>query len=113
MKNNLNPIKAISNIISSWKKYGFKETRKKLYYNYVMLETPESMVKKRITGGIGAIFGLVFAIIFFIRKGVWYITIPIGFSILILYANLKGDLKQLQILKDLKKQFPEGDKKDV
>ena len=111
MTNNLNPIKAISNIIKSWKKYGFKETKKRLYYNYVMLETPESIVEKRIIGHVGAIFGLVFAVIVFLLRGLILFPVIFFFSILILYANLKGDLKQLQILKDLKKQFPSGDDK--
>jgi len=106
----LNVIKAITNFIKSWKKYGFKETKKKLYYNYVMLETPEGIIKKRIFGGIGAISGLIMAMFIFLYRRMWYVTIIMGFSALIMYANLKGDLKQLQILKDLEKQFPRGDK---
>jgi hypothetical protein len=103
----LNPVKAVSNFIKSCRKYGYKETMKKWKYNYLMLETPEGLIKKRIIGYIGGIFGIVFAIIVFIRRGFWFITIAMGFSVLIMYANLKGDLKQLQVLKDLKEQFKE------
>ena len=108
--NNLSIINAISNLIKSWKKYGFKETKKKLYYNYVMLETPESMVKKRIVGNAGAMCGLIFAMLVFLFRGLILFPIIFGFSSLIMYSNLKGDLKQLQILKDLEEQFPKGDK---
>lgn len=109
----MNKEKPVSNFIKSWKKYGFKETLRKLKYNYVMLETPEGIVKKRIVGGVGAISGLIMAMFIFLYKGTWYLTIIMGFSSLILYANLKGDLKQLQVLKDLEKQFPKGDNKNV
>jgi len=108
--NKIDPIKGITNFIKSWKKYGFKEARKKLYYNYVMLETPEGIIKKRILGGVGSISGLIMAMFIFLYRGMWFITIIMGFSALIMYANLKGDLKQLQVLKDLEKQFPKGDK---
>ncbi len=109
--NKLNPGKAIYNVIKSIRKYGFKETKKKLYYNYVMLETPESMVKKRIVGNSGAMCGLILAMFVFLFRGLILFPIIFGFSSLIMYSNLKGDLKQLQILKDLEKQFPpKGDK---
>lgn len=102
--------KAIFKFINSIRKYGWKETIKKLKYNFIMLETPEGIVKKRIWGGIGAISGLIIAMFIFLYNKTWYLTIIMGFSALILYANLKGDLKQLQVLKDLEKQFPKEDK---
>jgi hypothetical protein len=100
-------IKGISNFIKSWKKYGLKKTIEKWKYNYIMLETPQGIIKKRIWGGIGTISGLIIAMFIFLYKQMWYITIIMGFSALIVYANLKGDLKQLQTLKDLEKEFEE------
>ena len=101
----LNLNSSISNFIKSWKKYGWKETIKKLKYQYIMLETPEGIIKKRIVGYVGGICGLILAMWILLMKGMWYVTIAIGFSILIMYANLKGDMKQLQVLKDLEEQF--------
>ena len=108
-KNKVTTDKAISKLYKHIKKHGWKETMKKWKYNYIMLETPEGIIKKRIFGGIGAICGLIFALLIFLYKGLWYITIAMGFSIIIMYANLKADMKQLQILKDLKEKFGDGE----
>ena len=95
-------MKAITNLIKSIKREGWKRTKKKWYYNFVMLQTPEKLMEQEITGYIGSMVGIVFAMIFMWIKGLWYITFAMAFSLLILYAQLKGKLKQKQILKDIK-----------
>ena len=97
----------ITNFYRAVKKYGWSEAWSKLKYNYIMLETPESIIHKKIIGYMGAIFGLGVSMIAFWWTGKWYISIALFFSLLIMYASLKGELKQQQILKDIKKDFEE------
>ena len=94
-------MKPLTNFIRAWKKYGFKETCKKLKYNFVMLSTPESLLQQEIIGYIGSIGGLVLAIVFLLYYRIWYIVFVLGFGIVIQQAQLRGKLKQKQILKDL------------
>ncbi len=98
----------LSNLLNVYrliKKIGWKATKKKWYYNYIMLETPDQLLKKEIFGYIGTIGGLLIAIIIFISRGYWYVTIAMAFSLLIMYAKLKGTLKQQQELKNIQEQF--------
>jgi len=94
-----------------WRKYGWKKTWKQLKYNYVMLDTPEQLLRKEIIGYIGAIIGMLVGITMFIWKGTWYYTIAMLFTILIFYAQLKGKLKQLKILKEMEEQYKKKGRK--
>ena len=105
MKNNLDIEKASSKIIKSIKKHGWKKTWENLKYNFVMLETPKGMVKKRIMGGVVAICGLIIVTFIFLFRGSWGLSLIMCGTFLIFYSNLKGDLKQLRILKDLEEEF--------
>ncbi len=98
-------ISNLLNVYRSIRKIGWKKTKEKWYYSYVMLETPEQLLKKEIFGYIGTIGGLLLAIIIMISRGYWYITIAMAFSLLIMYSKLKGTLKQQQELKNIKEQF--------
>lgn len=97
----------IINFYRAVKKYGWSEAWSKLRYQYVMLETPESIIQKKILGYLGTIIGLGVSMVIFWWNGKWYLSITLFFSLLIMYAMLKGELKQQQILKDIKKDFEE------
>ena len=96
-------MKALNNFIKSVRKVGWKETWKQLKYNFVMLESPEQLLKIEITGFAGALFGTLFAFIYLLVVGMWYITIAVGFSVLITYSGLKQKLQQRQQLENIKK----------
>ena len=105
----------ISNFIRSVKEIGWKETYEKIKYNYAMLDTPEQLLKKELFGYFGAMMGTLIGLYFLIAKGFWYISIPVAFSMLIMYAQFKGKLKQLTILKnmdrEIRKQLLDEEKK--
>ena len=103
-------MKPIINLFKHAKKHGWKKTMQDWKYNFIMLESPEQILRKEIIGYIGTLMGLLLASVIFISRGMWFISVIMCFSMLIAYANLKGKLKQSQILKDIKKQFDdEGD----
>lgn len=101
-------MKGIFNFIRHCRIYGFRETFEKWKYNYYMLDTPEQLLKKEIIGYIGGIGGLLLAMVMFTVRGMWFVCIAMGFSIFIMYAQLKGKLKSLQILRDVQKDFNEN-----
>lgn len=106
-------ISNLLNVYRSIKKIGWKKTKEKWYYNYVMLETPEQLLRKEIYGYIGTIGGLLIAIVIFISRGLWYVCIAMAFSLLIMYSKLKGTLKQQQELKDIEEQFQEQTEDEI
>jgi len=95
------------NFFTYWKKYGFTKALNKLKYNFIMLEDAESLILIQLIGYIGTMFGTIFALVFLIAFGMWYISIAIGFSLLIQYSGLKSVWQQYQQLKDIKEQFEE------
>lgn len=98
-------MKAIKNLYKHWKKHGWKKTKKELYRNYVMLETPQQLLKKEIMGYLGGILGFLIIIVFFITTKRYLYIVSTGFMLLIFYAQLKGKLKHLQQLKDMEEEF--------
>ena len=95
------------NFLSYWKEKGFKSALSKLKYNFVMLENAEQLLLMSIIGYAGTMFGTVFALVFLISLGMWYISIAIVFTLLIQYSGLKSVWQQYQQLKDIQKQFEE------
>lgn len=95
--------KPIRNFIRSVKKVGWKETWKQFKYNFVMLETPEQQMKIEIIGFYGSMAGTLFALIYLLFTGLWFITFAVGFSLLIQYGGLKGKLQRRQQFEDVKK----------
>ena len=101
----LNPIKSIVKFFKYWKKHGWNKTSKDLKYNYLMLETPENLLKKEITSYIGVLGALLLALVFLAFRGFWYISLIMLFSIAISYYQMKGKLIQLKKLKEMTEQF--------
>jgi hypothetical protein len=97
-------------------KHGWKETFKQWKYNYLMLETPEQLIKKEIIGYIGSIIGMCIAIMMFVFLGYWYLVVAIAFTILIQYSQLVGKLKVLEQFRESQERLKEmgliGDEKD-
>jgi len=84
------------------------KTVKQWKYNVIMLETPEQNLKTQIIGYIGSMVGLLIAMIIMVFwRNLWFICIPMAFSELILWANLKQILKHKQLLDDIKKENKE------
>lgn len=90
----------IINLFKYARKHGWKETFKQWKYNYLMLETPEQLIKKEIIGYLGSIIGMCIAIVMFVLLGYWYLVVAIAFTILIQYSQLVGKLKVLQQFKE-------------
>jgi hypothetical protein len=100
----------INKFIKHWKKYGWKKTIEKWKYNYVMLDTPEQLAQKEIYGYIGAMGGLLLAIVVLVSRGTWYIVIALGATMWIMYMQFKQKLQSLQNIKDMNKQLEELEK---
>ena len=95
------------NFFTYWKEYGWKKALEKLKYNFVMLEDAEHLIMLNFIGYIGTMFGTLFALIFLLYLGMWYISFAIGFSLLIQYSGLKATWQQRQQMKDINAQFEE------
>jgi hypothetical protein len=101
------------NFINWWKEKGFNEAFKKLKYNFIMLETPEQILKIELISYFGMIFGIIFAIVFLIYFKMWYVTIAAMFSLLLQYAGMKHKWQQLQQLKDIQNLYGGGKENGV
>ena len=95
----------ILRLIRYVKKHGWEKAKKEWKRQYLLLETPEQLLKKEIIGYTGALFGMTIAIIVLLMRGTWYLTIAMVFVTFIMWTQLKGRLKQKQLLKDIKENF--------
>lgn len=100
------------NLFKYWRKWGWKKTKKEWTKQYLMLETPENLLKKEIGGYIGMMAALLFALVVFAFKKSWSVAILFLVSIYIAYTQMKGKLMQLHKLNEMTRQFQEsgGDK---
>ncbi len=96
------------NFFKYWEKHGFRKTALQWKENYLSLDSPELLLKKEIINYIGLIGALLVATVILLGRGAWYISLIMIFSIGISYINLRGKLIQLKKLKDMMKQFEEG-----
>ena len=99
------------NFLTYSKKYGIKKSVAKLKYSFIMLETPEQILMIEMIAFSGMIVGVIFAIVFLIYFGMWYLTGAAAFSILLQYAGLKNKWQQYQQLKDIQNLYT--DKEEV
>ena len=93
------------NLIKYWKKHGWQKTKKEWTKNYLLLETPENLLKKEIIGYAGMIAGSALAFILFVMDGLWRVSLLFVMSIWLLYVQLKGKLISLKRLRDMEKSF--------
>lgn len=84
--------------VKYWHKHGLKETLTQLKKNYLLLETPLSLINKEIYGYYGTIVGILLSFIMLLYYGYWYISIIMAFSLLIQYAQLVMKLKQKEMM---------------
>lgn len=99
---------ALSKFCKSVNEVGWTQTWRKLKYNYALLETPESLLRRQIIGYLGTMFGVVIGIIFVIPSKTWWLSIILGFTLLVMYAQFKGALKQLKTLRKIQEEFDDG-----
>ena len=93
------------NFFKHWKKHGLKKTVEEWRYQFVMLDTPEGLTKKEAIGYSGALIGGIWGIIYYLLQGNWGFMILLAGISLVFYSQMKGKLKQLQMLKDMKERF--------
>ncbi len=105
MKQDSLNFKNLFKVIKYWKQHGFKETMKKWHYNYIMLETPESSLKKELFGQAGTMGGLLLAFVMLIANGVWYVSVAVFFGIYLTWINFKRTLQQLRQMRNIKEEF--------
>lgn len=102
-----NPFFPFVNFYKYQKKEGFKKAYKDWKYQFIMLDTPKQLLKKEIMSYSGLLGGMTLAIIILITRGNWYFAIPMLFTLLIMWYQLKAKLKALQSWKDLEEQTKE------
>jgi hypothetical protein len=97
-------IKNVIRVIKYIRGKSFKEIKEEFKYKFFVEEwTAEKMLNVQIVSYKGTILGTIFAMIFLIAGGLWYISIAILFSLGLQYAGLKGALQQRNQLKNLRK----------
>ena len=84
-----------------WKKHGFKKTMDQLKYNYIMLETPQQILKKQLIGYSGSMVATILCGTIFFIKGSWYITVLFFFTLFIQYAGFKQTLQQFYTINNI------------
>ena len=100
-------VNSILNLIKYIRKHGWKKGMADWKYQFVMLDTPKQLLKKEIVTYYGALAGMTLAIIVLLTRGVWYIVIPMFFTLFIMWYQLKGKLQALENYKALEKQMKE------
>ena len=96
------------NLFKYLKKYGWKKTRQEWTKKYLMLETPENLLKKEIYTQLGYLGAIVFAFVVFFMKDMWSVSILFFFVFVMAFFQLKGKLIQYYKLKEMTKQFKGG-----
>ena len=75
-----------------WKRDGFKKTWKRMKYNYVMLDSPEQMLKKEIWGGCGMLGAIVLVLSVFAYRKQYFLLPLFVFIFYVNFTQVKGKL---------------------
>lgn len=105
-----NPVRKL---IKSTKEIGWKKTWGKWKYNFIMLDTPQQLLRKEVYGWTGALCGNGLAFILTAWTKNYIMLMLYAGLMLVFYSNVKGKLKQLQTLKDIEENFAQEDGKYV
>ena len=103
----MNPFKNIRNFIRVVRRDGFKLAWEKFKYQFAMLQTPEQNLKNEMAGYIGTMVGLLIATPFMLFMGRWYFCFVTVGGFWISMTQFRGKLKQIYLLRDIKKNFEE------
>lgn len=98
----MNPI---TNFVRVARRDGWKEAWKKLKYQFVMLQTPESRIKQELWGYAGTMTGLFIATPFMAWIGKWYFCFVTVGGFWLSFTNFRGRLQQLYTIKEIKQKM--------
>lgn len=98
-------MRSLINFFRFLRENGWERTWDRWKYNYAMLDTPEQLLRKEVFGYVGAMFGLLIGLVFMFFRGLWFISVVMGFSCFIMNCQLKSKLRQLRLLKNIKEEF--------
>jgi len=89
------------------RKYGWEKTKEEWVKQYLLLETPESLMRKEIVGYVINLVGLLIIITYFVWSKRWVFLTATAGGFIIFYYQLKMKLRSYRQLKDLRRQAKE------
>ena len=97
----------IIQFIKHWKKHGLKQTLKDWKRNFLILQTPELIIKQKIQGSIAMIIGLTIILSVLIWGKIYYAIVAVLAGMFIQYVSLKEFSAQQQVIRELKEKYEE------